>query len=227
MKSIHFIVPFLLMSFFLFGQNNLVETAKIDKLTLNDRKLDKFLIKNTLFQKQKFVEIEDCCSTDLKEVEVSVHNKSYVIERPLNEVWDTYVHGNLKKMWTGKVLHFGCSFIPSLDSMIYNDNIVHNGISEGQVIVTKLKYLNGLLKIVVAHRIKTIDELNHQLEFCYMKGGKTEGSQILEFSEEAGKTIITHTTIYKGKSSFRDKRLYPRFHTIAIDELHKNIENLN
>ena len=227
MKSIHVILFLLLFSSLSFSQDDAASVDTIERLILNDRKIDKFLVQNTLLVKEKFNDIEDCCSTELDKNEVSIHKKSYVINRPLDEVWDTYIHGNLKKMWSGKVLQFGCSFIPSLDSMIFNDNHLHKGISEGQVIVTKLKYLNGLMKIVVAHRIKTIDELNHKLEFCYMKGGKTEGSQILAFSEENGNTIISHTTIYKGKSTFRDKRLYPRFHTIAIDELHRNIEALN
>jgi hypothetical protein len=111
----------------------------------------------------------------------SCHEKAYSLEYNIKDVWDAYTKGDIKEIWAGKVLKFGGSYSAQQDSFIYDNSSASYGIEEEQIIVTRLKFVKGILKIVVAHKIVVIDEENKTLEFCYMEGGVTIGSQILNF----------------------------------------------
>ena len=110
--------------------------------------------------------------------------------------------------------------------MIYLKDEDYSGIQEGQILFIRLDLLMGLKKLVVAYEITKIDAKNKIIQFCYMSNGISEGSQQIILSEtDAGYTKITHKTIFKSNSKFRDRRIYPSFHTRVISELHQNLLN--
>lgn len=59
------------------------------------------------------------------------------------------------------------------------------------------------------------------IDFAYIKGGKSIGFQRISFVEvQANLTKIKHTTHYKSNSKFRDRYMYPYFHTKVLEEYH-------
>lgn len=71
--------------------------------------------------------------------------------------------------------------------------------------------------------ISKVDHENKIIEFTYLKDNKSNGRQTLYFSEVDGVTTIEHYTIYNSGSDFRDKNLYPHFHTVALDDFHNRM----
>jgi hypothetical protein len=220
-KSI-FTTVFVLMQICVFGQKKCL----IDMNCVQGKHIKSFFQKDSLVDGNCFLALQSSCYS-IGDRKYSEHTKSYVIDQTIDKVWNAYTTGNIKDIWAGKVLEFGGAYSEVQDSFVYNDHLASYGIEEGQIIITKLRYLKGFLKIVVAHKVTQVDEENKQIQFCYMKGGKTEGSQLLSFKEMAdGSTLIEHETFYKSHSMFRDKRLYPKLHTKAIDELHANVVSI-
>jgi glucosamine 6-phosphate synthetase-like amidotransferase/phosphosugar isomerase protein len=96
----------------------------------------------------------------------------------------------------------------------------------GQVFYVCLNIIGNFLKIAVTHKIIGVDHENKIMTLSYVEGGETVGKQDIQLSQtNDGNTKITHTTYYKGQPGFREKYLYPYFHTKAIKEFHANLRN--
>ena len=58
-----------------------------------------------------------------------------------------------------------------------------------------------------------------------MVGGASAGSQWISLKPTAeGYTEVTHDTLYRSGSNFRDTKLYPALHTKAITEFHDSVK---
>ena len=82
-----------------------------------------------------------------------------------------------------------------------------------------------LFNVAAALMTTKIDNDENFMEFTYIKGNKSAGKQTVRLVETGdGATQIIHETFYTSGSKFRDKKLYPRFHQIAITDLHEKID---
>ena len=101
----------------------------------------------------------------------------------------------------------------------------YEGMEKGQVIILNLRLFGGLFNLAVAHEVMEVNDEEHSLKLCYMKGGASEGSQHISLKETPeGFTEVFHHTYYKSGSNFRDTRVYPPLHTRAISEFHNNVK---
>lgn len=153
------------------------------------------------------------------------HHQSYLILKPLEEVWANYNSTSPAKSWNGKMLNFGCLISKRTNKVSYqNDD--YQGAEEGQVFYVNLKLLKGLYNLAVAFEVTKLSEKDHTIEYSYVNGGKTQGKQWMEMTATPeGYTRISHYTLYKSASEFRDVLLYPYVHELAITEFHKNMLN--
>ena len=70
------------------------------------------------------------------------------------------------------------------------------------------------------------DEQERFIHLSYIDGGKSTGDQIIQIEETPeGYTKVIHTSAFKSDSNFRDKYLYPHFHTKILNEYHRNMRN--
>jgi hypothetical protein len=100
----------------------------------------------------------------------------------------------------------------------------YDGAEVGQVLFINIEVLGGLVKVPVAQEIIAIDPDENYIEISYVKGGKSAGKQRITFHDNGdGTTHVNHATYYRSASRFRDKMIYPFFHTLAIDEYHENM----
>jgi hypothetical protein len=152
--------------------------------------------------------------------------KKYLIKERINKVWDIYCSTSPALSWNGKIISFGVLFSKGADNVMYR-NESYAGADTGQVVYVNLKLLGGLYNLAVAFEIVDIDNVNKEIVFSYIEGGKSSGEQLIQFVDtKEGYTEIIHTTFFKSNSKFRDKFLYPPFHFKAIDEFHKNMLNV-
>jgi len=150
---------------------------------------------------------------------------TFLLNYPLDIVFNHYVSVNPSEAWMGgKLVSFGLGLDKNSGEVFYPGE-EYSGAKEGQVMYIYMSFW-GLKKICVGQEVIKIDSANHIIQFSYLKGGMTSGMQTMQFSSDTeNQTKIVHTSYFKGLSAFRDKFLYPYFHTKVVSKFHENLKN--
>lgn len=93
-------------------------------------------------------------------------------------------------------------------------------IAVGQIYVLELSVGFGI-KIPVAFEFVYVDRKKHEIAFSYLKSNKSNGYQLMQFTQEGPKVKITHKTCYTARSAFRDRILYPPIHSMLVGDFYK------
>jgi len=154
------------------------------------------------------------------------HFEKYLYDQSFEEVWNTYVTIDPAKAWAGKMIHFNQLYSRSTGEEVFPGQEYNGGMGVGQVIILNLHVFNGAIKLTVGHEVMEVDKDKRLIRICYLENSKSEGSQFITFKTlPDGKTEVSHKTFYRSGSWFRDKIIYPYFHTKAINEFHGNVRN--
>jgi hypothetical protein len=201
-----------------------LKLEQADQPRIGFRSLEMLLQHNAGQGYHFFQELSPACYDASQAPSYSWHVKSYRIDKNIEEVWQGYKNADPSFAWGGRMVRFGFLYSAASDSLYYPGD-KYGGAEEGQIVFINLKIGGGMRNLGVAFRINEINEENKIIRFCYMKHGKSEGTQTLRF-EAAGEntTLVYHETQYRSGSRFRDRRIYPKFHTDAIGEFHKNVK---
>lgn len=198
---------------------------KTDLSRISSEQLVAFIQDNHLYCSEDFAGLESFSRSHPDFQNFYHHSKTFFIQKPIEEVWDAYKNIPPKDAWCGNMFEFGLQYNRQQNTITYADD-GYNGAAVGQILLICLKILRGLVRIVVGHEITAVNDKERMLETCYLLNGKSRGSQQIRLSStKEGYTEITHHTIYKSNSYFRDKVLYPFLHTKAIKTFHGNIRN--
>ncbi|PZX60186.1 hypothetical protein LV84_00456 [Algoriphagus ratkowskyi] len=155
------------------------------------------------------------------------HLETYIYEENFDTVWDAYYFISPEKAWSGKMLHFHRQYCRQSGEEVFPGQSYTAGLDQGQVIILNLHVFAGLIKLQVGHEIVEINKDKKMIKICYLENSKSEGSQYILFKTlPNGSTEVEHKTYYKSGSIFRDKFIYPYFHTKAINEFHGNVRDL-
>lgn len=197
---------------------------EIDFEKVRQKKVKKFLLSNRLNHVSGFTRLRSICYDPTVEATYRKHHQTFFIKNNIESVWNIYKTIHPKEAWNGEMVSFGVQYSRNGNALNYHDDH-YTGMEKGQIIILNLKMFWGMLHLAVAHEIAEVDEQQRMIKMCYMKGGASEGSQWITFHETPeGFTEVSHLTLYKSKSKFRDTQLYPRFHSRAITEFHTNIK---
>ena len=205
-----------------------------------DTKLE---MKNIEFNKIRFKEVIKLIETQLKNgvstfedlretyysgedlSEHKIHRKEYFINGTVDSVWNHYLIADPSDVWNGDMISFGLMVSGESNEIVYPGDPCRAA-EPGQVFYVCLNIVGSFLKIAVTHKIIGVDHENRIMTLSYVEGGETVGKQDIQLSStDDGNTKITHTTFYRGRPGFREKYLYPYFHTKAINEFHANMKN--
>lgn len=206
----------LLLSGTTFGQNKDVDLERI-----TTKKLKKSLLKTQLFMVDNIMNLSPTCPM-MEDSTHYFHNYTVYFDAPIDSVWKAYNTISPSEAWNSKIISFGFAYARESGQLFYEDEVFDH-LEEGQIQFLSLRYLGGIFKLTNALELTNIDEESKSLQFCYVRYGKSQGTQIIKLIEEDGKTKVMHDTYYKSDSKFRDKRLYPYFHKITVEDLHDNI----
>lgn len=188
----------------------LVETA-----TAAERKSKKIRLKKFRRSVKK--------GTDLSKF--SYHQKLYVIDAPIDSVWNMYTSVKPKEAWAGPLNTFKHAYSPSKDSLYLSTDSILPSLEHDMVYELNLR-VAGILNVGVAFQITDIDPINKVIEFTYGEDNASHGRQRIMFSEDGDSTYIIHYSNFKSTSKFRDKFLYPTFHERCMDEFHGNLKGM-
>ena len=216
----------LLIILTIIGFNSIVNAQNfdVDLDKISQKKLKKSLLKTKLFLVKNLNTLVPTCP-GIDDSTYSHHVYTTYIDAPIDSVWKAYNTLNPSKVWDVKSIKFGFGYARNSGDILYKDDEFDH-LEEGLIQFLSLRFLGGILKLNIAHELIGIDEERKRLQFCYMRYGKSEGTQIITMEAENGKTKIIHDTYYKSNSKFRDKRLYPYFHQKTVAELHANVQQL-
>lgn len=156
--------------------------------------------------------------------ELNKHERSYFAQRNIDDVWNYYIKTGPNKIFTDKLVSFALMLSKQNESEVLYKEEAFSKAEIGQVYFMNLSILRGLIQIAVSYEIIEIDPTKKIIDFAYVKGGKCIGFQRISFiQEELNRTRIKHTTHYKSNSKFRDRFMYPYFHTKVLEEYHTNM----
>jgi len=152
------------------------------------------------------------------------HSATYRINAPVVQVWHACMTTSPAKLWEGKMLGLSCVYSNNSDKIFYHDDVQFDAPELHQIYFINLRIMR-LFNVAAALMTTKIDGDENFMEFTYIKGNKSAGKQTVRLVETGdGATQIIHETFYTSGSKFRDKKLYPRFHQMAITDLHEKID---
>lgn len=150
------------------------------------------------------------------------HEEVFESPHSVDKTWDHYTKVDPTKVLDGDLVSFGLMLSKQSNEVLYR-NQPFQKTELGQVYFMNLKFFKGIVQLAVSWEVVTINEKEKYFEFSYMEGGKSEGIQRITMeSTKSGGTSIVHKTYYKSDSNFRDKFIYPYFHTKVLKEYHSN-----
>lgn len=223
LQRISLIVLLSLLANFLLAQSSLEE---IDLKRIPQKRIREFIMNQKASDIKQFKDV--CCAISKTDnvKELRNHERIYTLKQEVGKVWDTYLAANPAKSWNGKRVTFGLVFSKISNYIMYNDG-VFSGLDSGQVFYINIGIMRGLENMAVAFEIVNVDSLNKKIEFSYVDGGKSMGTQTIQFVDlHNGSTQVVHHTSFKSDSAFRDRFLYPFFHSRVINEYHRNMKKL-
>ena len=199
--------------------------SETDATKLRYKKVKKYLKKSEVQNNcHYFSEIKPSINDSNDLSSYNFHCGTYIVNAPIEQVWNTCMNTSPEKLWNGKMLRLSCVYSNHSNKMYYSDNQQFESLEVNQIYFINLRIIR-LFNIAAALITTKIDKDKKVIEFTYIKGNKSTGRQtIWLFERNDGETEIVHETFYKSGSTLRDKKLYPRFHQIAITNLHEKID---
>jgi hypothetical protein len=184
---------------------------------------------STLIREQQAAGVSaftDLISTRPTQAPLPQHNvvaDEFLVSAPVAQVIEHYITANPSDAWSGgKLVQFGLA-VNKNNGDIYYPNQPYPGAEVGHVFYIHLN-IWGLKKICMGQEIVEVDRQKGTIVFSYIEGGKTDGMQEMRFVDQGdGTTKIIHTSYFKGVSPFRDKYLYPYFHSMVVKRFHHNL----
>ncbi len=211
MHKIKFLFTFIALFNFQFNYSE-VNTNK------NERVVSK---SNYTHKEKKLINFEPSVNDETKLEGFSLHVKYYMINSPIELVWDAYENTKPNECWSGPLTKYKNSYTNSLFHDFREEN--HPSFVEGSVYLIRLKVI-PFIKIGVLFQLTKLDHSEKLIELTYGMDNTSHGKQTIQFITDGDKTLIKHTSYFKSKSAFRDKHLYSKFHVKYIDEFHANIQ---
>jgi len=220
------IIPYITLCLFSGGicaQNSI---KAIDLSKIKHRKVKNYILEQQKQNIEYFSDLEASVHQNDDLTGFLISEKSYVIQQKKEIVWKNYRHSCQTDVWDIKRVSFSVLYSRDSQSIVYADQDFF-GLAEGQIYYLNLKVLNGFYNLPVAFEVINVDTENNFFEFSYLKGGKAQGKQTIQFVDtEEGYTEVIHKSFVKSNSKIRDKYIYPFFHNKIINEFHNNMRKL-
>lgn len=205
---------------------HVTKSARIEVDRIHYPKIKKFLTDYQLSRPQDFAKLNSI-GYKPKEGNYHSHLKTYSFQQNINEVWNAYKTIRPDQVWRGAMVRFGMQYARHDHSITYADDSQYEGLKAGQLIILNLRLLNGIINLAVGHEVMHVCDDTKAIRISYLENSASQGSQFISLASTAdGGTQVTHKTLYKSGSWFRDRVLYPGLHTKAIGEFHGNVKKM-
>jgi hypothetical protein len=196
----------------------------IDFQRIKQQKVRKLLLDNGWRSLQDLSKLKSFCYNPSDGQHYYTHTKSFLIEANIDVVWHAYKTVNPQETRNGNMVSFGMMYSRSKNAIMYPGD-AYSGIETGQILFLNLNLFANALHLAVGHEITGVSEAEKTIKICYLQNGASTGTQLIQLRKtNHGQTAVIHDTWYRSGSIFRDKVLYPGFHTKGLTEFHNNVK---
>lgn len=197
---------------------------EIDFNRIKQEKVKALLHENGLNTLRDLSALKSFCYDRADGKQYHKHIKSFLIQANIGTVWNTYKTISPQETRNGNMVSFGLMYSRKRNEIMYLGD-PYSGIEAGQIIFLNLNLLGSVLNLAVGHEITGVNENEKTIKICYLQNGASTGTQLIQLKESAeDQTEVIHETWYRSGSVFRDKVLYPGFHTKGLTEFHNNVK---
>lgn len=201
------------------GQSN----TEINFNRIKQEKVKRLLVDNGLNSLQDLSRLKSLCYNPTDGNHYFKHTKTFLFTANIDVVWNAYKTTNPQHSHDGSMVSFGMMYSRKRNEVMYLGD-VYSGIEEGQIIFFNLNLFANVVSMAVGHEITGVNESEKTIKICYLQNGASTGTQLIQLKEiTVGQTQVVHDTWYRSGSIFRDKVLYPGFHTKGLTEFHNNV----
>jgi len=202
------------------GQSN----TEINFNRIKQEKVKRLLVDNGLNSLQDLSKLKSLCYNATDGNHYFKHSKTFLFPAKIDAVWNAYKTTNPQHSRDGSMVSFGMMYSRKRNEIMYLGD-VYSGIEEGQIIFFNLNLFANVVNMAVGHEITGVSENEKTIKICYLQNGASTGTQLIQLKEiTGGQTQVVHDTWYRSGSIFRDKVLYPGFHTKGLTEFHNNVK---
>jgi hypothetical protein len=195
----------------------------IDFRKIKQEKVKKLLRDNTLNTLSDLSKLKSFCYNAADGKHYYKHIKSFLMDADINTVWHAYKTMSPESTRNGSMVSFGLMYSRKKNEIMYSGD-PYSGIEAGQIIFLNLNLFRNMLHLAVGHEITEVSDNDKTIKICYLQNGASTGTQLIQLKEEGNQTEVIHETWYRSGSRFRDKILYPGFHTKGLTEFHDNVK---
>lgn len=196
----------------------------IDFSRIKHEKVKKLLRANGLLSLNDLSKLQSVCYNESDGQHYYTHTKSFLIDADIATVWNAYKTVNPQETRNGSMVSFGMMYSRKQNEIMYPGDL-YNGIEEGQILFLNLNLVANALHLAVGHEITGVNDSEKTIKICYLQNGASTGTQLIQLKEiSKDQTQVVHDTWYRSGSIFRDKVLYPGFHTKGLTEFHNNVK---
>ena len=201
---------------------------EIEFSRIPQKKIRHYIVNQIKNDSASFSDLQPSTSSDSDSDELYTMQNTYLIKESPETVWKNYKSANLTTAWNGKIISLGFLCSKWSDYVVYKNSNDYCSIDTGQVFFLNLRILYGMYNLPVGIQVIDIDTDNMTITLSYLDGGKSIGIQAITlYPTSTGYTKVIHKSSFKSSSRFRDKHLYPYYHTKVLNEFHRNIaENI-
>ena len=195
----------------------------IDFSRIKQAKVRKLLLDNGLSTLHDLSKLKSFCYDQTDGKHYYKHIKSFLISADIDTTWSAYKTVNPQEARNGGMVSFAMLYSKKRHEIMYAGDD-YTGMESGQIAFFDLKLFGNILHMAVGHEVTEVNELEKTIKICYLQNGASTGTQLIQLREASNKaTNVTHETWYRSGSLFRDKVLYPSFHTRGLTEFHENV----
>jgi len=196
----------------------------IDFNRIKHEKVRKLLLDNGLKTLRDLSTQKSLCYDPTDGKHYHKHLMSLIIDADIETAWNAYKTASPQDAGNRGMVSFGFMYSRKRGEIMYPGD-AYSGIEEGQIFFFNLNLFAGVLNMAVGHEITGVDEREKTLKICYIQNGASTGTQLIQLKgTKEGRTEVVHETWYRSGSTFRDKVLYPGFHTKGLTEFHDNVK---
>jgi len=202
------------------GQSN----TEINFNRIKQEKVRNLLVDHGIKSLHDLSKLKSICYDNSDSKHYFKHIKSFLFPTDINSVWNAYKTANPQESRNGSMVSFGMMYSRKRNEIMYPGD-AYLGIEEGQILFFNLNLFANVVNMAVGHEITGVNDIEKTIKICYLQNGASTGTQLIQLKEiEKGQTEVIHETWYRSGSIFRDKLLYPGFHTKGLTEFHSNVK---
>ena len=199
-----------------------VDSIDLDRIP--QRKIRSYLTMQKEREVNYLSDFRASCFSSIPYTDYTSMKNTYLIKQNPDSVWQVYQNTSVSESWNGKRISCGLLFSKWNEEICYYNQHFNSGVDTGQLFFINLRSMKGMLNLPLGVEVVDVYPIQKRIAFSYLEGNKSQGEQIIQFKKTTdGFTQIVHISNFKSDSKFRDKHLYPFFHTRVINEFHRNM----